>query len=666
MITLRFSSPGLRPEVASCKTATCLVGMPTPARSPGLKMLMAFVIGCVLFTLATAAHAADRPNILWLSTEDMSPNLGCYGDKQAHTPHIDELAAEGILFKNAFVPTPVCATCRSAIITGVYSASLGTHGMRSKIQIPAEIRCFPQYLRQAGYYCTNNEKQDYNFQTPPGSWDESSFQASWKNRPTPETPFFAVFNFTGTHESSIRGDEPKYSQTTSVLKPDERHDPAKLKLPPYYPDTPKIREHWARYYNVVSSLDLWVAEHLTAIDEAGLADDTIVFFWSDHGAGIPRHKRWLYDTGMHVPLIVYVPPKWRHLVPCMPGEVRDQLVSLVDLGPTVLNLAGLKVPGYMQGQPFLGPNVPEPRKYVYGARDRMDESYDMFRAVRDGRFKYIRNYIPQRPYTQSQSYGDNSDIMRELRRLNAEGELNAEQALFMRDKKPKEELYDLAADPYELNNLAEDAEHAAKRAELSAALDDWMLSIRDLGIIPEGMLMRAVPADGTRYSLFHGADGEQQYIKLAKLAREGALPTDLVAGAELDDSICVIELERFFSDAFIADAKRDEVLAELIDLYQHGDSPWDQVAAANVLDLHIQGSPLIRQLVAANQVVRQQLSGPRGKRQPADSLRPWINRFDNRFSDGLPPKSDEPSNRIKQKKAKQSRKAKRAQQAEVE
>lgn len=626
------------------------------------------ILRIALFFAASVAgvsslYAADRPNILWLSTEDMSPHLGCYGDKEARTPNIDRLAAEGILFKNAFVPTPVCATCRSAIITGVYSASLGTHGMRSRIEIPAEVRCFPEYLRKAGYYCTNNEKQDYNFQTPAGSWDESSFNASWENRPAKSTPFFAVFNFTGTHESSTRGEEPKYSQVTSKLAAADRHDPAKLTLPPYYPDTPKVREHWARYYNVISSLDLWVAEHLAKLDEAGLADDTIVFFWSDHGAGIPRHKRWLYDTGMRVPLIVYVPPKWRHLVPCMPGEVRDQLVSLVDLGPTVLNLAGLKVPAYMQGQPFLGPNLPEPRKYVYGARDRMDESYDMFRAVRDGRFKYIRNYMPQRPYSQSSSYADNSDIMREIRRLNAEGKLNAEQSLFMRDKKPKEELYDVAADPYELKNLAEDPEHDAKRTELAAALDDWMLAIRDLGIVPEGMLMRAVPENSTRYALFRGEGGEEQYAKLAKLAREGALPPDLIAGPELDDSIRVIKLERTLAEDKLADAKRDEALASLIELYQHGESPWDQVAAANVLDLHIEGSPLTKQLAEANDVVRRQLSGPGGKRQPADSLRPWINRFDKRFSDGSSPPADEFNNQTKQKKARQAKKAKRAEKA---
>ena len=603
---------------------------------------------------ASTLNAADRPNILWLSTEDMSPNLGCHGDADAHTPHIDELAAEGIRYANAFVPCPVCATCRSSIITGVYSAALGTHHMRSKVKIPAEIRCFPEYLRGAGYYCTNNEKQDYNFKSPPGSWDESSHQATWQNRPTKETPFFAVFNFTGTHESSIRGDEPKYSQTIAKLSTEVLQDPAKLKLPPYYPDTPKVRAHWARSYNVVAALDLWIAERLAELDAAGVADDTIVSFWSDHGAGMPRHKRWLYDTGTHVPLIVYVPEKWRHLVPCKPGEVRDQLVSLVDLGPTVLNLAGVKIPACMQGQPFLGPNLPAPRQYVYGTRDRMDESYDMLRSVRDGRYKYIRNYMPQRPYAQSQSYGDNSDIMREWRRLADAGELNVEQALFMRGEKPKEELYDLAVDPYELNNLAENTnhgstqslprgtlstelleknpEHEAKRAELAAALDDWMLSIRDLGIVPEGMLMRAVPDDGTRYALFRWADGEQQYAKLAKLARERALPTDLVAGPELDDSIRVIQLERALSDAFQADAKREEALAALIDLYQHGDHPWDQVAAANVLDLYIADSPQTEQLVAANQVVRRQLSGPKGKRQPADSLRPWVNRFDQRFS----------------------------------
>ncbi|BBO30889.1 sulfatase [Lacipirellula parvula] len=609
------------------------------ARGVSAAFLSLFVAACCVLGFATNAHAADRPNILWLSTEDMSPHLGCYGDKEARTPNIDKLAAEGIRFDNAFVPSPVCATCRSSIITGVYSAALGTHHMRSKVKLPQKIRPFPTYLREAGYYCTNNEKQDYNFKTPAGSWDESSFDASWKNRQTDSTPFFAVFNFVGTHESSIRGDEPKYSQVTSKLAAADRHDPAKLTLPPYYPDTPKVREHWARYYNVVSSLDLWVAEHLAAIKEAGLADDTIVFFWSDHGAGIPRHKRWLYDTGMRVPLIVYVPEKWRHLVPCTPGEVRDQLVSLVDLGPTVLNLAGVKIPAYMQGQPFLGPNLPAPREYVYGVRDRMDESYDMIRAVRDGRYKYIRNYRPDRPYSQHQGYGDNSDIMREWRRLAAAGELNETQALFMREHKPVEELYDTDVDPYELNNLAADPAQAERLAKLSAVLDAWMLDVRDLGVVPEGMLSRIVPEGANRYKFFRDADGAERYQRMVNSIRETGLPLDLVkeangadgADGPVDDSIRILAAERTLNQESLSDADRDAALATLIEIYRAGGSPWDQAEAATVLDLHVAGTSAVPALAAANREVKEQLRSMNDQNQPANSLKPWANRFDKRF-----------------------------------
>jgi arylsulfatase A-like enzyme len=622
----------------------CLAPLPLKVREPEVfarggsaAFLLLCAAACCVLGFATTARAAERPNILWLSTEDMSPNLGCYGDKHAHTPHIDELAAEGIRFANAFVPCPVCATCRSSIITGVYSAALGTHHMRSKVKIPGEILCFPQYLRQAGYYCTNNAKEDYNFKTPPLSWDDSSARATWQNRPAKETPFFAVFNYTGTHESSIRGDEPKYSQTIAKLPPETLQDPAKLKLPPFYPDTPMVREHWARYYNVISALDLWVAEQLAKLDEAGLADDTIVFFWSDHGAGIPRHKRWLYDTGTHVPLIVRVPEKWRHLVPCEPGEVRDQLVSLVDLGPTVLNLAGVTIPAYMQGQPFLGPNLPAPREYVHGTRDRMDESYDMCRSVRDGRYKYIRNYRPDRPYSQHQGYGDNSNIMREWRRLAAAGELNEAQSLFMRERKPAEELYDTQADPFELNNLADEAAHAERLDQLSAELDAWMLEIRDLGIVPEGMLSRLVPKGGSRYRLFRDGDGAERYERAAQSIRTTGMPLDLANEAQehsdgmVDDSVRILAAERTLAQASLADADRDQALATLIDVYRAGDTLWDQAEAATVLDVRVAGSPAVPALAAANREVKRQLSDANKQDQPADSLRRWANWFDQRF-----------------------------------
>ena len=254
--------------------------------------------------------AAEHPNILWLSVEDISPNLGCYGDKHAQTPRLDALAKQGVLYKNAFVCAPVCAPCRSSIITGVYPTTLGTHNMRCHIKLPPEIKCFTEYLRKAGYYCTNNAKTDYQFTPPKTAWDVSSGKAHWKNRPKKDQPFFAVFNYTGTHESAVRGDA-KYRQTEKRLAPNERHDPAALVLPPYYPDTPAVRKDWARYYNCITAMDTWVADRLAELDEAGLADDTIVIFWSDHGVGLPRAKRWLYDSGIHVPLIIRIPEKFR-------------------------------------------------------------------------------------------------------------------------------------------------------------------------------------------------------------------------------------------------------------------------------------------------------------------------------------------------------------------
>jgi uncharacterized sulfatase len=317
-------------------------------------------------------------------------------------------------------------------------------------------------------------------------------------------------------------------------------------------------------------------------------------------------------------------------------------VSLVDLGPTVLNLAGVKLPAYMQGQPFLGANLPAPRKYVYGTRDRMDETYDMFRVVRDGRYKYIRNYMPQRPYAQSHSYGDNSDIMSEWHRLDAAGELNAEQALFMRDSKPAEELYDLKTDPYELHNLADDPQHAAMRQKLSNELDVWMLSIRDLGVVPEAMLERTVPRNGTRYGLFRGADGEAQYARFADAAknRQGSPPMAHATGSETssigsepvaDDSNRVFEAEQALNDVAADAAARDEALSVLLEIFDQGQNRWDQIAAANVLDLHVAGTPHVEELGRINKRVKGQPRKNRSKGPEFNSLQPWLNRFSERF-----------------------------------
>ena len=271
--------------------------------------------------------------------------------------------------------------------------------MRCKAQLPPEVKPFSIYLREQGYYCTNNSKTDYQFKHPKETWDSSGGKGHWKNRTDPKQPFFSVFNFGGCHESGIAS-ESKYKSVTSKLSPSERQDPAELTtLPPYYPDTPAVREDWKRNYELITALDHWVGEHLAALEKEGLTDNTIVMFWSDHGVGLPRAKRWLYDSGTRVPLIVHLPEKFRKDKQGTPGTVTDQLVSSIDFGPTVLSLAGLPIPEAMQGRPFLGPKTAPARDYVYGARDRMDERYDIIRMVRNKRFKYIRNYGRSKPST---------------------------------------------------------------------------------------------------------------------------------------------------------------------------------------------------------------------------------------------------------------------------
>lgn len=428
----------------------------------------------------SAAPVARPPNILWISCEDTSPDLGCYGDAYAHTPNLDRLAAQGCRFTRAFTVAGVCAPSRSAIITGMYPTSIGTHHMRCKGVPPPYVKCFPEYLRAAGYFCTNNSKTDYNFDAPLTAWDENGPRAHWRNR-RPGQPFFAVFNITVTHESQIRAPDEQFRRVTAALSAGQRHDPARAVLPPYYPDTPVVRRDWARYYDLVTAMDQRAGELLRELDEAGLAEGTVVFFWSDHGRGLPRAKRWLYDSGIHVPLIVRWPGRIE------PGAVDGRLVSFVDLAPTVLSIAGVPIPEHMQGIPFLGPAA-KPREYVFAARDRMDETYDIIRAVRDAGYKYLRNFRPGRPYAQYIDYMEKMPTMQEMRRFNKEGRLVGPQRLFFLPEKPPEELYDTDADPHEVRNLAGLPEHQRTLERMRAALDRWMKETGDLGLIPEDEL----------------------------------------------------------------------------------------------------------------------------------------------------------------------------------
>jgi uncharacterized sulfatase len=430
-----------------------------------------------------SAQAAERPNILWISLEDISPDLGCYGDTYAVTPNIDRLAAQGCRYTHAFTHAGVCAPSRSGIITGMYPTTMGTQYMRCKGVPPSQVRCFPEYLRAAGYYCTNDNKTDYNFDAPVTAWDENRKGAHWRNRATKETPFFAVINLTTTHESQIRLPEAQLAARRKTLTAEELHDPENAPLPPYYPDTPVVRRDMANYYDNLTFTDKVVGRILKQLDDDGLAESTIVFFWGDHGRGLPRHKRWIYDSGIRVPLVIRWPGQLK------PGSVSDELVAFVDLAPTVLSLTGAETPPHLQGRAFFGPKKRPPPDYVYAARDRMDETLDTIRAVRDKRWKYIRNYRPELPYAQPITYMDEMPTMKEWRRLAAEGQLTGSQKIFFEPTKPVEELYDTLADPHEVNNLAGQKQHAATLARLRAAHETWREATGDLGLTPEADVM---------------------------------------------------------------------------------------------------------------------------------------------------------------------------------
>lgn len=435
------------------------------------------VVAAVLLCFVARWVAAERPNILWITCEDTSPTLGCYGDTFAVTPSLDALAARGMRYTNAISNAPVCAPARTTIISGMYPPSTGAEHMRSLVPYPRGLVMFPQILRAAGYYATNNSKEDYNLEKPGRVWDESTKNAHWKSRRAGQ-PFFAVFNFTISHESQIRN---------AIDASDRTHDPAGVRLPAYHPGTPEVRRDWAQYYDRVTMMDRQAGETLNELERSGLAGDTIVFFYGDHGSGMPRSKRSACNSGLHVPMVVYFPPKWRHLAPpgYEPGGTSDRLVSFVDLAPTTLSLAGIEPPKWMQGGAFCGRfAAPEP-EFSFGFRGRMDERYDLVRSVRDKQFMYVRNFMPHRPHGQHNAYMFETPAARVWKRLFDEGKLNEAQSRFWQQPKEVEELYDLQNDPDEVENLAASPAHQEQLARMRSALADWQRRIRDVGLLPE-------------------------------------------------------------------------------------------------------------------------------------------------------------------------------------
>ena len=398
--------------------------------------------------------------------------------------------------------------------------------MRSLTRLPADLKMFPQYLREAGYYCTNNVKQDYNLTAPDGLWDESSKRAHWKKR-RPDQPFFAVFNFTNTHESKIRNRPHKLV-----------HDPSRVRLPAYHPDTPAVRRDWAQYYDNITAMDQKVAEKLAEIEEAGLSDETVVFFFGDHGSGMPRSKRCVKDSGLRVPMIVYVPESLQHLVPhdYMREGLSERLVSFVDLAPTMLSLAGIATPRTMQGHAFLGLHATPPQPYLFGFRGRMDERYDMVRSVTDGRFLYVRNYLPLFPAGQHVRYMFITPTTRVWKDLFDRGTLPTAQARFW-EPRPAEELYDLRDDPDEVHNLADSPQHQDKLRQLRSVQRNWVLETRDLGFLPEMEIHSRARAEAP-YTMGHDPHRYplEQILAAAELAASPAAGQEAALRAMIVDA----------------------------------------------------------------------------------------------------------------------------------
>ncbi len=436
----------------------------------------------LLLSISLIVGGATAPNIVWIVGEDMGPELGCYGDPQAITPNMDRLARQGRRYAHAFTHAPVCAPSRSGLITGRYPTSIGTHHMRSTLLKPPPM--FTEHLRKAGYtiaWPTKSAfgKTDFNFEIPEHAFD---IQADW-TKEIPKAPFFGFYNITTSHESQIRATPEGLARNLAELKPEEYHDPKKLKLPAYTPDTPETRRDLANYYDLVTAVDYQVGKVLATLNKAGIADSTVVILTGDHGRGLPRSKRWVYHQGIHVPLII----RWPKVLE--PGSVSDELACFLDFAPTTLAIAGVAPQKGMNGRILVGPKAQPAPRYVFSARDRMDEAEDRIRSVHDIRNQYIRNYHPERPYAQRIAYMEEMPTMQVWRRLFNEKKLNAVQAGFFAESKPKEELYAVDNDPDEVHNLASDPKYQAKLQEFRAALDRWEIETGDLGVIPERELI---------------------------------------------------------------------------------------------------------------------------------------------------------------------------------
>jgi uncharacterized sulfatase len=448
-----------------------------------------------------------RPNIMLLQGEDVGRHLGCYGDPDGRTPNLDRLAAEGARYTKAYSHAPVCAPSRGGMVTGCYPWSIGNHLMRCRLQDPP--RCFTHELREAGYHVSWPTKLDFNFEPAEGWCDDTD---PWWEKDAPDGPFFVYRNFGLTHESRMFREPPRWHGPMPELPEELRHRLEEVTPPPHLPDTPELRQQLVAYHDALSAIDLQVGECLRWLDEQGRREDTLVIFLTDHGRGLPREKRWCYDAGVHLPLILRWPGRIE------PGSVVDDLVAWVDIAPTLLSLAGAPVPEHYQGEVFLGDDRAPGRQHVFFGRDRMDGVFDKVRGASDGRWHYIRNDAPGLPWAQLQDFMEQQPVMPVTRRMWAEGKLEGDAAVFFQRTKPREELYDIENDPNMVRNLSADPEHAATVKRLRGVLERQLAATGDLGETDEHELVARGVVD----------EQIEEYRK-----RHELLPPELRLGPEL-------------------------------------------------------------------------------------------------------------------------------------
>ena len=454
---------------------------------------------------AEQSHAADRPNVVWIVSEDNSHHyLKHFFESGAPTPNIEAMAAHGLTFDHAFSNAPVCSVARSTLATGCLGPRIGTqfHRKHTIATLPQGLRMFSELLRDAGYYTSNNSKTDYNATPSKEAWDESSRTASWRKRRSPNQPFFHMESHAQSHESSLHFSQEVFENEETTT------DPESVKLADYFPNTAKFRYTHARYHDRMAVIDEIVGSTISKLKEDGLLEDTFVFYFGDHGGVLPRGKGYIYESGLHVPLVVRVPDKWQHLIDRKNGSRAPGFVSFIDFGPTVLNLAEVKVPEQMDGIPFLGKGITavevDARDECYGYADRFDEKYEFIRSLRKGKYQYIRYFQPFLPDGLQNNYRYRMLAFTEWRDLYKDGKLTGSQLQFFRSK-PVEQLFDTEADPHEINNLASDPRYANVLKDLRTRLATQMRALPDLSFYPESKLV-SVMGDPVGFGQKHKAE----------------------------------------------------------------------------------------------------------------------------------------------------------------